>query len=135
MFGQFLIISRSQRKLDEREAIENFEFVEYPKSLFVENKVLLCTDKSDVARELYSVSQNSFHQMAYRLDIKQEEVDHEWIPNSGTVSMESQGTESSAVHRKPYTEKEEVACKTLDPDVCETMESPTATPSLDEPKK
>ena len=73
--------------------------------------------------------------MAYRLDIKEEEVDDEWIPNSGTVSMESQGTESSADIEELHTEKVEVACKTLDPDVCETMESPTATCSLDTPKK
>ena len=97
LLSRFLIISRSSREFDEREAVGNYELATHPKSLFQGDKLLYCTDKSDVARELYGASQNSFHHLANQLEITEEEKDDEWDEGSETFSMESQETQSSGV--------------------------------------
>ena len=72
---RFLVITRrSPGNIDEEEIIGNYEFGNFPQSLFKGDKLLSCTDKSEVARELYNTSQNTFRYIVGMLDMMEVET-------------------------------------------------------------
>ena len=47
LYGRLLVLARSNRQIDQKQAVGNYEFTQTPRALFAPNRdILPCTDKS-----------------------------------------------------------------------------------------
>ena len=57
VFGRLMILSKSSREIDQKQAISTFEFTMTPRSLFTpDGEILPCTDKSKLIQAIEDVS-------------------------------------------------------------------------------